>query len=434
MDFDGAMTGERGRGSVSRRTRRTLLRQAAGFSLAIPIGAKLASSPRRAWAQDAPTDLSGELVFWHGLGTEAEVVNSTIIPAWQQQYPNVSVEVLQVPFDLLQNRYNTEASAGGGPDVLLGPSDWVGQYVEGELILPLSELAGEDFAAGYNEAALGLFTFEDQLYAVPQNINGVALYYSRQLVTTPPLTTDELLAQAAEIGGQGGTAGVGIFPQFYNNAAYFHAFGGQALTEEGRSGFDSPATVEWLTFLQSMAQAPGVQVGADQAGIESQFREGQVAMMFNGPWFLQNAVSGLGAENVGVAVLPALSPRENAPAQPYVGGSGLYVNSNLDDEQARLAFEFARWFSTEGTRPLVDEAGQLPASTAVEVPADDPLRQAFSQQFAQAVPLPNSPRMSAVFTPADAMVGSVLRGEATPEQAAQSTAETINTAIEQAGS
>lgn len=428
-------TGGAGRSRLrGARSRRDLLRQGTALGLALPAAALLGGPAAPAAAQEGEgADFEGELVFWHGLGTEADIVNQTILPAWSEQYPNVAIEVLQVPFDLLQNRYNTEVSAGGGPDVLLGPSDWLGQYVEAELLLSLGDLAGEDLSATYNEAALGLFTFEDQLFAVPQNINGIALFYNRQLVPTPPATTDDLLTIAAEISGGGDPAGFGIFPQFYNNAAYFHAFGGQALTEDGRSGFAAPEAVEWLTFLQTLAQAPGVRVGADQNEIESLFRGGQVAMMMNGPWFLQNAIDGLGEEAIGVAVLPALSQRENAPALPFVGGTGLYINSNLDEEQARLAFEFARWFSTTGTQPLVDEAGQFPAATDVQVPADDPRRQAFSEQYEQSVPLPSSPLISLVWTPADAMIGSVLRGEAAPEAAATETAETINTAIEQSG-
>lgn len=416
-----------------RRSRRGVLRAGVAVGAALTAAGAPGRLGRGAAAQDAaPADLSGEIVFWHGLGTEAEILNGTIVPAWQQQYPDVSIEVLQVPFNLLQNRYNTEVSAGGGPDVLLGPSDWLGQYVEGELVLPLDDLGGGEFRAGYNEAALGLFSFEDRLYAVPQNINGVALFYNKQLVPTPPTTTDEMIAMAGEVGSQPDRFGLGIFGQFYNNAGYFHAFGGEALTDQPRSGFDSAATTDWLSFLQTLSSSPGVRVGADQNEIESLFRGGQVAMMFNGPWFLQNAVAGLGAENVGVAILPALSARENAAAAPFVGGTGLYVNSNLDEEQARLAFEFARWFSTTGTQPLVDEAGQLPAATAIQVPADDPLRQTFSQQYEQGVPLPSSPRIALVWTPADAMVGAVLRGETPPDQAGPTTAATINTAIEQA--
>jgi arabinogalactan oligomer/maltooligosaccharide transport system substrate-binding protein len=382
-----------------------------------------------ALAQDdeGPSNLEGELTFWHGMTAEADVFNNTVLPAFEEQYPNVTVEVLQVPFDQLKNKYNTEASAGGGPDVLLGPPDWVGEFVDAEIIRPINELTEDDLAAEYNEAAVGLFSRDDTLYAVPQNINGVALFYNKLLVPEPPMTTEELVAAVGEFEGTD-NMGLGIFPQFYNNAAYLYGFGGQALTEDGSSGFDSQETIEWLTFLQDLSNTPGVEVGADQAAIESLFNEGKLGMMINGPWFVGAATENLGEENVGVAILPAVSENDNEPAKPFVGGSGLYINSNLDDDQAALALEFARWYSTTGTEPMVAEAGQLPAANDVEIPADNTISQAFVEQYENAVPLPNDPKMGAVWTPADDMLSKVLSGDVAPTEAAQSAAETINSA------
>jgi maltose-binding protein MalE len=379
-------------------------------------------------AQDGPSELEGELVFWHGYTTEATVLNDVIVPMWQQAYPNVDLELLQVPFDQLRNKYITEASAGGGPDVLLGPSDWVGEFVEADIALALDDLATEEVRAEYNQASLDIFTFDGSLRAVPQNVNGVAMFYNKALVPEPPTTTDEMLAVAADLAGTPDTYGLGIFPQLYNNAGYLYGFGGQVLNEDGTSGFDSPETVEWLTWLQTLSTSPGVFVGTDQNSIESLFREGKLGMMFNGPWFVQGASDGIGAENVGVALMPAISAKEDAPARPFVGASGLYINSNLDDEQAALAFEFARWYSTAGTQPLVDQAGQLPAAASVQVPADDPFGAIFVQQYGSGVALPNSPRMGVVWTPADDMLAKVMRGEATPADAAADAAETVNSA------
>ena len=379
-------------------------------------------------AQDAPSDLEGELTFWHGLGTEASIVNDVIVPLWEEQYPNVELEILQVPFDQLRSKYITEASAGGGPDVLLGPSDWVGEFVEADIAMSLDDLATEEVRAGYNEASLNIFTFEESLRAVPQNINGIAMFYNKALVPEPPTTTDEMLAIAADLAGTPETYGLGIFPQLYNNAGYLYGFGGQVLNEDGTSAFDSPETVEWLTWLQELSTAPGVFVGTDQNSVESLFREGKLGMMFNGPWFIQGATEGLGEENVGVALMPAISAQEDAPARPFVGATGLYINSNLDEEQAELAFEFATWFSTVGTQPLVEEAGQLPAATSVQIPEDDPYGATFVEQYANGVALPNAPQMALVWTPADDMLAKVMRGEAAPAEAAAEAAETINSA------
>ena len=412
-------------------TRRTLVRRAAAVGAAVPAAALLGAgvATRPGAAQEA---LSGELTFWHGLGTEATVLNEDVLPAWQAAYPDVSVEVLQVPFDQLQNKFLTEASAGGGADVLLGASDWIGNYAESEVILALNEIAGADFAAGYNPAAIEGVTFEEQIYGVPQNINGVALFYNKTFVTTPPANTDEMLTMAAEIAEANSAAGVygfGLISNFYSNVGYLFGFGGQIFQEDGEtSALNSPEVVSFLTFLQKVKDSPGVFTQADQGAVESLFREGKLAMMFNGPWFQQAATDAIGAENVAVAVLPAIAELQNAPAKPFVGIQSFYVNSNLDDDQAALAFEFAKWMSNEGVQPFVDKAGYLPASTTATLPAENPLAPVFVEQYAAGVPLPSNPKMSAVWTPAGDMITKTLEGTLPPEQAAAEAAETIDKA------
>jgi len=406
--------------------RRELLRRGA----ALGLGAAALTSLRiqSAGAQTDPASFEGEVTFWHGMTTESAIVTDEIIPAFVAMYPNVSVNPLQVPFDQLQDKYTTEASAGGGADVVLGPSDWVGGFVESDIIRPLNNLGSDEFAASYNPAAIEGVTFDEQLYGIPQNINGVALVYNKALMPEPPATTDDLLAAAAEIGATAGNYGFGIFPQFYNNAAYLYAFGGTALTEDSQSGFGSPETVAWLTFLQGLTSAPGVFVGQDQNAVESLFNEGKLAAMMNGPWFTQNASENIGAENFGVAILPSVSSAENAPAKPFVGIQALYLNSNPDEDQARLALEFARFFSVQGTQALAEQAGQLPASNDVPLPSSNPNAQTWLDQYANGVPLPNDPKMNQVFEPADDMLNKVLNGDATPEDAATDAAETINNA------
>jgi len=132
-------------------------RRALQVLLVAPSLAVLAAP--RARAQTDPAQLSGEITLWHGLGTEASLLNDRIIPAWNEQHPDVTVNVLQVPFDQLRAKFVTEAAAGGGPDLLLGASDWIGEYYEADVIQPIDELASEDFAAGYNPTAIEGVTY-----------------------------------------------------------------------------------------------------------------------------------------------------------------------------------------------------------------------------------------------------------------------------------
>jgi len=413
-------------GSVSRRT---FMRRAAAAGLSAPaIAAVLAAKPAASLAQDAPADFSGDLTFWHGLGTEAKLLNEQIVPAFTKEYPNVKLNVLQVPFDQLQNKYNTEASAGGGPDVVLGPSDWIGAYVEADVIKAIDDLAPDNFNEGYNPTAIQGVTFEEKVYGVPQNINGVALFYNKDLVQTPPRTTDELLAMASEFSGTAGQYGFGLISNFYSNAGYLYGYGGHVFNDDGDVDLDTQGTVDFLTFLQKVKGTAGVFTQADQGAVESLFKEGKLGMMFDGPWFLQGAGEALGAEKIGVALLPTIAEKENAAPKPFVGVQSLYVNANADDDQAKLAFEFARWMSTTGTQFLVDEAGQLPASTAVTPAEGDPFAATWLQQYAAGIPLPSNPKMSLVWTPAGDMITKVLEGQLPPDEAAKEAQETIDKA------
>lgn len=408
--------------------RRSVLRRAAVLGVSAPLLSALTTRHvARAAAQEPATDLEGELTFWHGLTTEAQILNDTIVPAWESAYPNVTLDILQVPFDQLQNKYNTEASAGGGPDVLLGPSDWIGGYVEAEIIRPLDEMIDDELRASFLEPAIQGATFEDQLYLVPQRVETVALYYNKSMVQTPPANTDELLQMAGEMAGPD-QYGFGLIANFYHNAGYLYGHGAQIFNEEGEIALNSPETAAFLAFLKTVQDSPGVFTQNDVGAVQSLFQEGKAAMLINGPWFLQAAEEAIGAENVGVAPLPLISGQEDARPQPFLGVTGFYINSNIADEQADLALTFARWMATEGTQPLVDEAGYLPASTAVQVPADDPIAQAFNEQLQSTVALPTDPRMGNVWDPAGNMVTQVLQDQATPEEAAEEAQQLIEEA------
>lgn len=368
------------------------------------------------------------MTFWHGLGTEAKTLNEQIVPAFTQAYPNVKLNVLQIPFDQLQNKYNTEASAGGGPDVLLGPSDWIGAYVEADVIKAIDDLGGDDFKGGYNPTAIAGVTFEEKIYGVPQNINGVALFYNKDLVTTAPATTDELLAMASEFGSTAGQYGFGLISNFYSNAGYLYGYGGHVFNDEGDVDLDSDGTVDFLAFLQKVKGTAGVFTQADQGAVESLFKEGKLGMMFNGPWFQQGAAEAIGKDKIGVARLPTIADKDNAEPKPFVGVTSLYINANDEDDQAKLAFEFARWMSTSGTQFLVDQAGQLPASTAVQPAEGDPFAPIWLEQYAAGIPLPSNPKMSLVWTPVGDMITKVLEGQLPPDEAAKEAQETIETA------
>ena len=109
----------------------------------------------------------------------------------------------------------------------------------------------------------------------------------------------------------------------------------------------------------------------------------------------------------------------------------IMLNWNADEEQAELAAAFATWFTgPESAGLLAASAGHLPANTQVDVSAD-PIASAFVEQAENTSPLPTIPEMGQVWEPALNMITTVISGDATPEEAAATAAEAINSGIEQ---
>jgi arabinogalactan oligomer/maltooligosaccharide transport system substrate-binding protein len=374
-------------------------------------------------------DLSGKLALWHGwTGAEADTLNNTIIPAWKTANPNVEVEALAVPFDQLKNKFSTDTATGGGPDLLIGPADWVGELATGELIKALDDMATSEITDAYLPATIDQLKFDGKLYGLPESFECVALYYNTDLVKTAPKDTNEVYSVSA--GMASGTYGLALLSNFYHPAGFLFGFGGQLFDDQNKCILSSPETVNFLTWLGNFTTKPGLFQQNDDAAISSLFKSGKAGMVVNGPWALGDYTGALGADKVAVAPIPLISESNNDPAKPFLGLKQMMMNNNIDGDQATLAFEFMKFFTgPESAGPLAEKNGHLPANKSIDISGNE-IAQAFVKQAETATPTPTIPEMGQVWDPAGAMITAVLAGDQTPEEAAKDAQDKINKAIE----
>ncbi len=393
----------------------------------------LSAAGNMAVAQDE--ELSGSLLLWHGwTGAEADTLNNEVLPAWQAAYPNVTIETLAVPFDQLKNKYQTEAASGGGPDLLIGPADWVGELVSADLIQTYDGLVDPAALESYLPATLDALSIDGALYGMPESFEAVAMFYNKSLVPEAPASTADLEAVAAQVTADNADVyGLAMTSDFYHPAGYLFGFGASLFDENNQSTLNSPETVNFLTWFQTISSKPGVYQQADDGAIASLFKEGKAAITFNGPWYIGDFAAAIGEDNLGVAPMPAISENGDAATAPFLGVKHIMINSNANEEQAALAATFATWFTgPDSASLLAASAGHLPANTAVDV-SDNPIAAGFVAQAESATPMPIIPEMGQVWEPAGNMITSVLSGDATPEEAAATAQDQINSAIEQMG-
>src|SRR5215207_7070231 len=130
-----------------------LLAACGGATTTAPTAAPAAEAPTAAPAAEAPTaapaaggamagpKITGEVTLWHayGAGGAEETAINQLIDKAKADNPDATITVLSVPFDQVFNKFETEAAAGGGPDMFIAPNDSLGKEVRADLLMAVDE-------------------------------------------------------------------------------------------------------------------------------------------------------------------------------------------------------------------------------------------------------------------------------------------------------
>jgi multiple sugar transport system substrate-binding protein len=206
-----------------------------------------------------------------------------------------------------------EATISGEADVLLVITDWLPALIAAGAVRPLEPLFGERAPDGWPEAWVpALRRLQEgpngHSYGIPYHDGPMLFLYRRDLyeddaeqagfaerfgyLLAPPTTWTQFADQASWFDrpeqGLRGTVQAG-FPDEHNNVYDFlmHLWsrGGELVTQQGRSGLDTPqarAAVEFLADLwhgRSVVDPAAASWDSVQSGIH--FADGEAAMMVN---------------------------------------------------------------------------------------------------------------------------------------------------------
>lgn len=214
-----------------------------------------------------------------------------------------------------------EAGAQGGslPDVFWMHSNESQRYMSNDMLMDLTDkIASSEKIdpANYPEDVWGLYTYEDKYYAVPKDVDTIALWYNKAMFDeagldypTADWTWDDVLTAAEKLTTD---AHYGVALRNDNNqAGYYNMIydnGGYVISDDKKkSGWDDPKTIEAMEQLESWIKAgvmPSIETMSEN-GEDVLFQSGKVAMVFQGSWmvsaFRDNEYT---AENCDLVELP----------------------------------------------------------------------------------------------------------------------------------
>jgi maltose-binding protein MalE len=360
------------------------------------------------------------LKLWHGWtdANELALLNGAV-DAFKKANPGSTVDLLAVPFDQLQNKYTTEASTGGGPDLLIGPKDWIGALTNSKLIAPLDDVA-KDVLADLTPAAVEANKYAGKVMALPESVEAVVLWYNKDLVKTPPANTEELLTVAA-------ASGLALNTGFYHSTGLLFGFGGQLFDASQKCVLDQgTGTADFLAFMATAKNTKNVVADADGGKLDAAFKDKKVGMVFNGPWATGDYSKALGADKLGIAA-PIKITKSGKTFAPFLGTKNVFLSANSKGDNVTAAVAFMKTIvSVDIQSTLAIKAGHIPSNKNVK--PTDPFVAGVMAQTLSASYFPNEPEMGAVWTPAADMITKVIEGKSQPAAAATEAAGLINKA------
>jgi arabinogalactan oligomer/maltooligosaccharide transport system substrate-binding protein len=360
-----------------------------------------------------------ELVVWHGYRGEEKAAFEKVAATYSDATKGVTVKTLAVPYDAYADKITAAVPRGKGPDVFIFAQDRMGGWVEsGNTIEPLDFFLDDETTGRFLESTMEAMTYQGTIWGLPLNYKCITLIYNKKLVSTPPKTSAEMVKMAKSLtDAKVGKFGLAYsYADYYYHAALQNAFGGGVFDAKGQPVVNQPANVKAMELLLTWIDGGFVPQEPSSALINALFNGGNAAMVFSGPWFLGEIDPSI---DVGLAMLPTLDEAGGAPMKPWMTVEGVYIAQPSKNKDA--AYDFILYLTgLEAGKVMALEGGQTPANAKVyddPAVAKNPVLSAFRKQVEVAVPMPNVPEMTMVWSPATTAMNAAVRRAASPQAA-----------------
>ncbi len=215
-----------------------------------------------------------------------------IVDAFEEEHPDITVEVTTLPYADYGTALQTDLAAGTVSDVFdIEYANFAQYQANGAL----AELSPEDSGA-YRASVLEAYQADGAQYALPSSFSTVVLFYNSDLfeaagVETPTgdWTWAEELAAAEELTDEGaGIWGDHQPVSFYEYYKVLAQNGGEFLNADGTAvAFNTPEGVEAAEWLveKSGTVMPSIEDGQGTPDFDTNlFLDGKLAMLHTGIW------------------------------------------------------------------------------------------------------------------------------------------------------
>ncbi|WP_149096395.1 extracellular solute-binding protein [Paenibacillus terrae] len=286
-----------------------------------------------------------------------------IVSQYEQNHPNVKIELDSLNTDQQKLKLKTQAAAKEVPDItIVNPAAQMKPFVDAGLLAPLNGVADKDgLKDTFQDGLLDYYSFDDKLYAFPDGNNIEVVFYNKELfeqagIQKLPTTFDELITAVKALKAKGITPiAIGEKDSWTGSLLFMNILlrtneGPNFLKDvlDGKKTFNDPAFVEAVDAFQELVQAGAFPDGATSIDYNAGgniFKTGKAAMYIMGTWETGSIDASSVAGKVGAFQFPTVNGKGDVNEYVIAPGSAFAVSAN--SEHLQETKDFLHYFITE---------------------------------------------------------------------------------------
>ncbi len=380
--------------------------------------------------------------FWNGFTGPDGTRALEIVRQFNRENPNIEVRMQRIEWGTYYNKLFVGGIGKRAPEVFVLHTAALRRFEEAGFVRPnddlLADFPVEDLDANVWKAAL----YQGKHYGLPIDFHPLGLYYNRKLFrkagivdaageARPPRTQTEFLETARKLTKQGSSPALSQWGYAFSNAgpqvySFMAQYNGKFFTPDlSHCLLNSPENVAALQFCVDLIQKEKVAPSPDATDPWIGFRQGRVAMTWNGIFMLPDLEKQTDLDFAGAPVAQV-----GAFAGTWAGSHNFCLKADLGAKEQNAAWRFIRFYSdhsldwaTAGQVPVRKSLRNSPRFAGMKVQSQ------FARQLPYGVYMPQIPFNQEFETEFNYAVEQALRGSLTPKEALDAAALKMDAVI-----
>ncbi|MGG1551090.1 extracellular solute-binding protein [Paenibacillus ferrarius] len=285
-----------------------------------------------------------------------------IVNDYQSKNPNIKIELDSLNTDQQKLKLKTQAASKEVPDItVVNPAAQMKPFVDAGLFAPLNDMLDQNGLKGtFQEGLLNWYTFNNNVYALPDGNNIGVVYYNKDLfkqagIADVPKTFEEMIQDVKTLKAKGiQPMAIGEKDTWTGSFLFMNILlrtnGGPGFLQavvDGKKTFNDPAFTDAVGSLEDLIQAGAFQEGVtsfDYNAGENLFKTGKAAMYYMGSWATGGIETSSVNGKVGVFKFPTVKGKGNPDEFMLAPGSAFAVSAN--SKHLKETKDFLNYFMT----------------------------------------------------------------------------------------